>query len=436
MREEEAALQEFGEFVLRARLVKERAAPHCVRWVRQFLERPAADGPLADRVRLFCEELERGGREEWQVRQAEQALRVYFVNFLKRTDWHRRPASTVLDEQGGTRPLAALEQLRQRIRTRHYSLRTESSYADWVRRFFAYLAERQGVPHPQVGPDGVRDFLAHLAVHRRVSASTQNQAFGAILFLCREVLGIEVAGLSPVVRAKRGTHLPVVLSLPETAALLDAMRGTSRLMAALIYGGGLRVSECCELRVKDVDFDQGLLFVRGGKGAKDRSTLLARACRDELRAHLRAVEARHRSDRALGLAGVWLPDAVERKYPRAGLELGWFWVFPSHALSTDPRAGVVRRHHVSDSVIQKAVKAASVRARIHKPVSVHTLRHSFATHLLLNGVDIRQIQEYLGHAHVETTMIYTHVVQDLRTPPQSPLDFLRARGGQGGGAGA
>jgi integron integrase len=429
MREVEASLQEFGEFLLGARLVKDRAAPYCVRWVRQFLARPASNGPLADQVRLFCEELERSGREEWQVRQAEQALRVYFVNFLKRTAWHRRPASAALDEQGRASPLEALEQLRRRIRTRHYSHRTESSYADWVRRFLAYLAERQGVPHPRVGPDGVRDFLAHLAVHRRVSASTQNQAFGAILFLCREVLGIEVEGLSAVARAKRGTHLPVVLSMPETAALLDAMRGTTHLMAALIYGGGLRVSECCELRIKDVDFDQGLLFVRGGKGAKDRSTLLAEACRDELRAHLRVVEARHQSDRALGLAGVWLPDAVERKYPRAGLELGWFWVFPSRTLSIDPRAGVVRRHHVSDSVIQKAVKDAAVRARIHKPVSIHTLRHSFATHLLLNGVDLRQIQEYLGHAHVETTMIYTHVVKELRSPPQSPLDILRARGG-------
>jgi site-specific recombinase XerD len=359
MREMETSLQQFGEFVLRARLVREGAAPHFVRWVRQFLARSASDGSLADQVRSFRDELERSGREEWQVRQAEQALRLYFVNFLQRTDWHRRPENALLDEHGRTSPLAALEQLRQRIRTRHYSHRTECSYADWVRRFFAYLAERQGVPHPHVGPEAVRDFLAHLAVRRRVSAGTQNQALGAILFLCREVLGIEVDGLSPVARAKRGTHLPVVLSMPETAALLDAVRGTAHLMAALIYGGGLRVSESCELRVKDVDFDQGLLFVRGG---------------------------------------------------------------------TDPRTGVVRRHHVSDSVIQKAVRAAAARAGIHKPVSVHTLRHSFATHLLLNGVDIRQIQEHLGHAHVETTMIYTHVVKELRSPAQSPLDILRARG--------
>jgi integron integrase len=245
-----------------------------------------------------------------------------------------------------------------------------------------------------------------------------------MLFLCREVLGVDVEGLSRSVRAKRGEHLPVVLSMPETAALLGAMRGTPRLMAGLIYGGGLRVSECCQLRIKDVDFAQGLVFVRGGKGGKDRSTLLAEAGREELRAHLQQSQALHHADRASGLAGVWMPEALERKYPAAGRELGWFWVFPSHTLSTDPRAGVVRRHHISDSVVQKAVKAAARQARIHKPVSVHTLRHCFATHLLLNGVDIRQIQEYLGHANVETTMVYTHVVKDLRNPATSPLDML------------
>ena len=268
MRELESSLQEFGEFLLKAQLVRPAAAPYFVRWVRRFLSRPASDEPLADHVRGFCEELDRnGGSEHWQVRQADQALRIYFVNFLKRTDWHRRPASTVVDEQGRTSPLAALEQLR------------------------------------------------------------------------------------------------------------------TRLMAALIYGGGLRVSECCELRVKDIDFDQGLVFVRRGKGDKDRSTLLAELGREELRALLRESEAQHQADRQAGLAGVWMPDALDRKYPNAGRELGWFWVFPSRTLSTDPRAGVVRRHHVSDSVIQKAVKAAAQAARIHKPVSVHTLRHSFATHL-------------------------------------------------------
>ena len=380
MRELETSLQQFGEFLLRARVVREEAAPHCVRWVRRFLTRPASNEPLADQARRFCEELERSGRcADWQVRQAEQAVRIYFVNFLERADWRCRPAAA---EQGGADPLAALEELRRRLRTRHYSYRTECSYADWGRRFLAYLSERQGLPRPRVESSGVRDYLTHLAVRQRVSASTQNQAFCALLFLCREVLGVDIEEVSNVARARRGSHLPVVLSVPETAALLGAMRGATWLMAALIYGGGLRVSECCELRIKDVDFDQGLVFVRGGKGAKDRSTLLAETGREELRDQLRKAEALHRADRLAGLAGVWLPDAVERKSPNAGRELGWFWVFPSRTLSTDPSAGVVRRHHVHESVVQKAVKAAAGRAGIHKPVSVHVLRHHAACRIV------------------------------------------------------
>jgi len=310
VREIEASLQPFGEFLLKAQLVTEHSAPYFVRWVRRFLTRSASDEPLADQVRRFCEELEQGATyQDWQIRQAEQALRIYFVNFLQRTDWHRRPQHTIVDEQGRTNPLAALEELRLRIRTRHYSYRTECSYADWIRRFLAYLGERQGAPHPRVDSAAVRDYLTYLAVRQQVSASTQNQALCAILFLCREVLGLDVERLSLATRAKRGPHLPVVLSMPETAALLGAMRGTTWLMAALIYGGGLRVTECCQLRLKDVDFDQGLLFVRAGKGDKDRTTLLADMCRDPLRAHLRAVATIHRSDRQSGLPGVWLPDA-------------------------------------------------------------------------------------------------------------------------------
>lgn len=424
MRELESSLQRFAEFLLKARLVRANAAPFAVRFVRQFLTRTASDEPLADQVRRFCEDLERTGSQEWQVRQADAALRIYFLNFLQRTDWDRQAAKPALDVDGRVDPLAALQQLRARIRTRHYSYRTETSYADWMRRFFEYLARPDDTARPQVTAAAIRDFLTHLAVHRHVSASTQNQAQCALLFLAREVLGLEVDGLSHATRAKRGQRLPVVLSVPETSALLGAMRGTSRVMASLIYGGGLRITECCELRVKDVDFANGLVFVRSGKGGKDRSTLLPDSVRDALRTQLQVAETVHLGDRRAGLAGVWLPDALDRKYPTAGRELAWFWVFPSHTLSTDPRAGLVRRHHLHESVVQKAVKEAAATARIHKPVSVHTLRHSFATHLLLSGVDIRQIQEYLGHANVETTMIYTHVVRDLRTPARSPLDTL------------
>jgi integron integrase len=394
--------------------------------VRTFLNRAATDEPIADQVRRFCDALERDERrEDWQVRQADHALRLYFVNFLQRTDWSRQAGSAAVDADCKVNPLTAMDHMRRRLRSRHYAHRTEGSYVDWARRFLAYLSERQGQPEPRVDTPGVQDFLTHLAVKRRVSSSSQNQALSALLFLCREVLCVEPGDLSQVARARRGSRLPVVLSVPETIALLGALRGRAWLMAALIYGG-LRDSECCELRVKDVDFDQGLLFVRQGKGDKDRATLLAEAARDALRAHLRTSEACFTTDRRAGVAGVWLPDALERKYPNSGREFGSFWVFPSHNLSTDPRAGIVRRHHISDSVIQKAVKLAATKAGILKPVSVHSLRHSFATHLLLNGVDIRQIQEYLAHAQVETTMIYTHVVKELRTPPRSPLDVLTA----------
>lgn len=425
-RELEASLQEFGEFLLRGRLVPEKSAPHCVRWVRHFLARPVTDLPIVDRVRQYCEALERDPRwEDWQVRQAEYALRLYLVNFLQRQG-REAPGPPVMTSEGRVNRDATLAHMRLRLRSRHYSSRTEASYVDWVRRFLTYLADRQTVAAPHVDTAGLQDFLTHLALVRRVSSSSQNQALSAVLFLCREVLAIDVGDLSRTVRARRGTRLPVVLSISETGALLARLRGRAWLMAALIYGGGLRVSECCQLRIKDVDFDQGLIVVRQGKGDKDRTTLLASAVRDPLRRQVASVRACFESDRRAGLAGVWLPHLLDRKYPSAGREFGWFWVFPSHTLSTDPQAGLVRRHHVHESVIQKAVKTAAREAGIDKPVSVHTLRHCFATHLLLAGVDIRQIQEYLGHAHVETTMIYTHVVKDLRAPARSPLDALAA----------
>ncbi len=268
-------------------------------------------------------------------------------------------------------------------------------------------------------------FLTHLATRRQVSAGTQNQAFSALLFLCREVLRIPHLDLETGVRAKKKSRLPVVLSVEETGRLLEAMTGTTRLMAEVLYGGGLRVTECCRLRVKDLDFDNDLVFVREGKGGKDRSTLLAQSVKPELKQHLGRVQELHRKDLNAGVGEARLPGALARKYPNAGKEWGWQFVFPSKQLSVDPQGGKVRRHHISDAAIQSAVREAVKKADIVKPVSVHTLRHSFATHLLLNGVDIRQIQEYLGHANVETTMIYTHVVRDFRSSAVSPLDVMR-----------
>lgn len=428
MRELETTLQRFADFLLKSHLTSQKSAPYLVRWVRRFLERPATTDNITDQVHQFIEDLERSGRcQPWQLQQAEQAVRTYLINFLNHTQDRQPPRQSTGNPRTHDQ-LTATADVRRLLRLRHYSYRTECSYIDWIRRFFDFVRARQGRPEPVITPHDIRDFLSHLAIQRHVAASTQNQAMCALLFLARHTLHIDVEGLGDTARARASLRLPTVLSVAETRALLAAMRGTARLMAEVIYGGGLRVSECCELRIKDVDFDQGLLVVRGGKGNKDRSTLLPAAVRERLRAQIARAETLHRRDRASGIAGVWLPDALERKYPSAGRELGWFWVFPSHNLSLDPRAAIVRRHHMSESVVQKAVKSAAGEAGITKPVSVHTLRHSFATHLLLNGVDIRQIQDYLGHANVETTMIYTHVVKDLRTPARSPLDLLPTSG--------
>lgn len=429
MIERETELQKYGEFLLRANLVSERFAPHFVRWVRWFLEQGGSEDSLAERLDQFRAELERSGRwEDWQITQAERAIRVYFVNYLKQTDWNKRPESKVWDAEGRVDGLAALQELRARLRTKHYSYRTELTYVDWARRFLEYAMRCQRLPRPDIAPETVRDYLAHLAIQAHVSAATQNQAFHAILFLCREVLALDVEGLAAGVRAKRGDRLPVVLSVPETAALLNALSGLPRLMARVIYGGGLRITECCRLRVKDLDFENNLLFVRSGKGDKDRSTILAEGVREELKRHLEEVRACYEEDRRAGLAGVWLPDALDRKYPNAATEWAWYWVFPSPGLAVDPRAAVVRRHHVGDAVLQRSVREAALKVGFSKPVTVHTLRHSFATHLLLRGVDIRQIQECLGHTNVETTMVYTHVVKDLRSPVVSPLDAMKEGG--------
>jgi integron integrase len=321
--------------------------------------------------------------------------------------------------------------MRTQLRLKHYSYSTERTYLDWVGRLFVYLQDTGAATDPKtisLSTANIRDFLAHLATRQEVAASTQNQALNALLFLFRETLHAEVGDLAHGVRAKRGPKLPVVLTLAEVESILCRLTGTARLMGETLYGGGLRVMECCRLRVKDLDFDNSLIFVREGKGDKDRSTLLAESVQEGLREHLRRVKCLHERDLSAGAGEVWLPGSLAVKYPKAPREWGWQYVFPSKQLSTDPRSGKVRRHHVSDMVLQKAVRSAVQNAGIAKPASVHTLRHSFATHLLLQGVDIRQIQEYLGHANVETTMIYTHVVKNMRAPAVSPLDALRRAG--------
>jgi integron integrase len=329
------------------------------------------------------------------------------------------------EDTAAAREPRLLEQVRDLIRLKHYSIRTEASYLGWIRRFILYHGRR----HPRdMGADEVTQFLTHLAVRGNVAAATQNQALNAILFLYRQVLKIDMPWLGKIERAKKPARLPVVLSRAEVKRLLAQLEGTPWLMTSLVYGSGLRLMECVRLRVKDVDFHYRQLIVRDGKGQKDRVTTLPEVLIEPLRTHLARVRQLHEQDLADGFGRVYLPFALEKKYPNANRQWAWQYVFPSHKRSIDPRSHEERRHHVAEDALQRSVRNAVREARIVKPASVHTLRHSFATHLLEDGYDIRTVQELLGHSDVSTTMIYTHVLQKGGRAARSPLDFLHGGG--------
>lgn len=317
-----------------------------------------------------------------------------------------------------------LDQVRARCRVRHLSLRTEQAYVTWIRRFVLANGKR----HP-AGMDGshVTAFLTVLATCDRVAAGTQNQALAALLFLYREVLEVDLPWMDGVVRAKRPRRVPVVLSVDEVRRLLMAMDGRTALLAGLLYGTGMRLMEGLRLRVKDVDFALGHIVVREGKGGKDRHVPLPEWLTEGLRDEIARALHLHADDLAAGRGAVWLPEALSRKYPHAACEPGWQYVFAAPRLSRDPRDGCVRRHHLDESVLQRAIRAAKTRAGIVKPASCHTLRHSFATHLLESGSDIRTIQALLGHKDVSTTQIYTHVLNRGGLGVRSPLDRLPGR---------
>ncbi len=312
-----------------------------------------------------------------------------------------------------------LDLVRDRIRARHFSIRTEQTYLGWIRRFILFHDKR----HPaEMGRAEVESFLTHLAVEGKVAASTQNQALSSILFLYKEVLEVDIGWLTDVVRARRPERLPVVLSSEEVRRVLAHLEGPHWLMANLMYGSGLRLMETLRLRVKDVDFDYRQITVRDGKGAKDRVTVLPDGVIDPLLRHLDQLKVRHEIELKSGGGDVQLPMALDRKYPNAGREWGWQWVFPSDRLSEDPRSGARRRHHVYETSIQRAVKGAMRKAGVIKHASCHTFRHCFATHLLERGYDIRTVQELMGHKDVTTTQIYTHVMKRGAGAVKSPLD--------------
>ncbi|RJR20318.1 MAG: integron integrase [Desulfobacteraceae bacterium] len=394
----------------------EKRIPYYVNWVSRFqgfCGIKAGSEFTQSQVADFLKEMAKT-HEDWQVNQAKEAVDLYRY-FLNRASPEDSPES----KESAEAWKSLGEEMVRILRLKHRSLSTEKTYLAWVRDFYRFHKGR----HPaQIESAHLKDYLSNLAVERKVSAATQHQAFNAILFFYRNVLNKEILDLNDAVRAKRVRRLPVVLTKQEVLRLLDRMEGSVRLMAELAYGCGLRVSECIRLRVKDLDFEQSCLTVRAGKGDKDRVTVLPESLKQRLREHLDSVRVLHEKDRSSGVDGVFMPDALSRKYPSAGREWIWYWVFPSRDLSIDPRTREIRRHHVHLNTLQKAVKVAAEKAGLSKRVTVHTLRHSFATHLLEKGYDIRTIQELLGHSNVQTTMIYTHVATKNRLGVRSPLD--------------
>lgn len=385
--------------------------------------------------------------EDWQLHQAADAVRLAHAGFLKDKwarliKWHMIVDSAIAQRSPDREIEIAMEvediiksaqakgmsneaaQLVGRLvtilRERHYAYRTEQTYSQWVERFLLWGGSGRGIPTEE----GARAFLGDLAIRGGVAKSTQKQAVNAIGFFFKKVLGYEDPDFSDFVPANTNKRIPVVLSKGEVKRLLAATDGVTSLMMHIMYGAGLRLMECMRLRVKDIDFANELIVVRNGKGDKDRRTPLPASLMPVLEKHLHGVRAIYDEDRDAGVAGVWLPGALERKSPKSSNDWIWFWVFPSHQLSVDPRASVVRRHHTGQSAVQKAIKVSAARAAIHKRVSCHVLRHSFATHLLESGRDIRTVQEILGHTNVATTEIYTHVMKKGAGGVTSPLDDL------------
>lgn len=425
---------EFVHYLREKRLAQERHLPFLAHWVREYRQACSlAVPPRALDPAEYADWLHRQRPlEDWQEKQALDAVSLY--RQWRQFDAVGTAASESTSPSGMADSAMALpagglpppqsweevpERLHERMRIRHYSPRTEETYRTWIRAFARHVAPK--TPEAVSGED-VRLYLSHLAMKRQVAPSTQNQAFNSLLFLFRELLGRDLGNLSKTVRAREKRRLPAVFTREECQRLFSQMEGTCQLMARLIYGSGLRLTECLQLRIKDLDFDHLLVIVHGGKGDKDRSTILPARLVEPLRAHLARVKSLHEEDLAAGHGETCLPGALDRKYPKAGKEWAWQYVFPARDLGVDPDGGKIRRWHVHDTALQRAVHDALRKAGIAKHAGVHTLRHSFATHLLEGGTNIREIQELLGHNHVETTMIYTHVMRQIAPPVRSPLD--------------
>ena len=415
-------LVEYQRFLISNKFVSEKEAPFCAYWVSKFLSfsKKQENLPFNLKTQKFFYYLNSLKIDDWKMKQAALAIQLYAEHYIK----GKIPSGRYSSSEDSSECAYITQKMREAIRLKHYSYSTERSYLDWTRRFYNYISDvkNRNIFRETLNSQDVTDYLTYLAINERVSSSTQNQAFNALLFLFQNVLRLDIKDLNKTVRAKRGPKLPVVLSVEEVKELFSRVEGKNLLMLQLLYGAGLRLMEVVRLRVKDIDFSSDLVFVRSGKGDKDRTTMLPKMIKDRLRLYLKEVEELHAKDIKASCGEVYLPGDLTRKYPHAGREWGWQYVFPAFKLSLDPRSGKVRRHHISPSLIQKVVKNAVRKAGIVKHATVHTLRHSFATHLLMNGVNIREIQDLLGHKNIETTMVYTHVMRDMSNVPESPLD--------------
>jgi len=410
-------MKQFKAYLLNKHIIPEKKMPYYISWVSQFYafcEKDVGDNISGNNVDRF---LKKSGkyREDWQIKQAKEAIDLYRFFLRKRS---KKSVHTEMESDVQWKEVA--EEMVNILRLKHRSISTERTYMGWLRSFYKFLNNTS--PY-ELESSHVKDFLTYLAVERHVSQSTQSQAFNALLFLYRHILDKDIQNLHEVIRAKRKRRLPVVMTKQEVFQLFDQINGTNLLMAQICYGCGLRLTECIKLRVKDIDFEQSCLTVRSGKGDKDRQTVLPESLKNDFRIHLERVRGLYEKDRADDIDGVYLPNALERKYINAGKEWIWQWIFPSKSLSVDPRSRKIRRHHVHHNTLQKQIKKAARMAGLTKRITVHTLRHSFATHLLEKGYDIRTIQELLGHASVQTTMIYTHVASKNKLGVKSPLDL-------------
>ncbi len=424
--------------------VPEKNAEWYVRWAQKFSDY-IKDKPLksrsADVIRQFLLELSIQDRiQPWQVQQAEDSLIFLYDTYLKTglklkslRPLGPTPAPSSFHSHRGhfrdrmlpkseldARSKKLFDRLKSAMRLRHYSIRTERAYEQWIRRFLSFHKKKTVA---KIGAKDIESYLNYLAENRKIAAGTQNQALNAIVFFFREVVKRDPGDFSDFVRAKRPVRVPEVLRTGQVKRLLDSLNGVNLVMAGLLYGAGLRLMECVRLRVKDIDFESLRLTVRDGKGRKDRVTMLPERSAPTLKEQLEKVKRIYDKDLKKGVAGVYIWPALGRKYPNAAREWIWQYAFPSNRLSVDPRSQTVRRHHVHSSSLQKAVKKAAFKAGLNKKVTCHTLRHSFATHLLENGNDIRTVQELMGHSSVATTMIYTHVLNKPGLAVQSPLDL-------------